>query len=109
MLLRTVAIYLAVTTAIRISHSILRSRRPCLLDVAEEGVPFKLIAEAIGRQVGVPPKSLTQDEAKAHFGGLAMWVAGNGPASSEKTRAVLRWEPREVGVIADIERPDYCE
>ncbi len=77
--------------------------------IAEEGVPFKLIAEAIGRQVGVPPKSLTQDEAEAHFGGLAMWVAGNGPASSEKTRAVLRWEPREVGVIADIERPDYCE
>ena len=77
--------------------------------IAEEGVPFRLIAEAIARQVGVPARSLTSDEAAAHFGGLAMWVAGNGPASSRKTRAVLGWEPREVGLIADIERPDYSE
>jgi len=75
--------------------------------VAEEGVPFRLIAEAIGRQAGVPMKSLTPEEAGAHFGGLAMWVAGNGPASSERTRAVLGWEPRERGLIPDIDRPDY--
>jgi nucleoside-diphosphate-sugar epimerase len=75
--------------------------------VAEEGVPFRLIAEAIGRQVGVPAKSLTPEAAETHFGGLAMWVAGNGPASSARTRAVLGWEPREMGVIADIDRPDY--
>lgn len=77
--------------------------------VAEKGVPFKLIAEAIGRQVGVPAKSLTPEEAELHFGGLAMWVAGNGAASSEKTRTVLGWEPKEVGILPDIERPDYSE
>ena len=74
-----------------------------------EGVPFRLIAEAIGRQVGSPAKSLTPDEAKTHFGGLAMWVAGNGPASSERTTAVLGWEPREPGIIPDIDRPDYYD
>ncbi len=77
--------------------------------IAEEGVPFRLIAEAIGRQVGVPAKSLTSEEAEAHFGWLATWVAGNGPASSERTRAVLGWEPREKGIISDIERPNYSE
>ncbi len=77
--------------------------------IAEEGVPFRLIAEAIGRQIGVPAKSLTPQEAEAHFGRLAIWVAGNGPASSEKTRAILEWEPREVGIISDIERPNYSE
>jgi nucleoside-diphosphate-sugar epimerase len=77
--------------------------------IAEEGVPFRLIAEAISRQVGVPAKSLTPEEAETHFGGLAMWVAGSGPASSERTRAVLGWEPREIGIISDIERPDYSE
>lgn len=77
--------------------------------VAEAGVPFRLIAEAIGRQVGVPATSLTQEAAAAHFGGLATWVAGNGPASSEKTRAILGWEPTQVGMIADIERPDYSD
>ncbi len=75
--------------------------------IAEAGVPFRLIAEAIGRQVGVPATSLTPDDAEAHFGGLAIWVAGNGPASSETTRTVLGWEPRERGLIADIDRPDY--
>ena len=75
--------------------------------VAEEGVPFRLIAEAIAAQVGVPARSLTPAEAEVHFGGLAMWVAGNGPASSAKTRAALGWEPRERGLIADIEQPSY--
>ena len=72
-----------------------------------ENVPFRLIAEAIGRQVGVPATSLTPEAAAAHFGGLAVWVAGSGAASSERTRAALGWEPEEVGLIPDIERPDY--
>ena len=75
--------------------------------VAEEGVPYKLIAEAIGRQAGVPAESLTPEEAAAHFGGLAKWVAGSGPASSEWTRRVLGWEPKEIGLISDIDRPEY--
>ena len=72
-----------------------------------EGVPFRLMAEAIGRQVGVPTKSITAEEAEAHFGGMAIWVTGSGSVSSEQTRAVLGWEPREIGLIADIDRPAY--
>ena len=75
--------------------------------VAEEGVPYRRIAEAIGRQLGVPAKSLTPAEAESHFGGLAMWVAGHGPASSERTREVLGWKAEERSLIADIDRPDY--
>ena len=75
--------------------------------VAEEAIPFRQIAEGIGKQLGLPVKALTQDEAEAHFGPLARWVAGNGPASSEKTRRSLGWEPKEVGLVADIGRPDY--
>lgn len=75
--------------------------------IAEEGVPFREIAEAIGRQLGLPATSLTPEAAEDHFGALAMWVAGNGPASSEWTRATLGWEPSELGLVADIERPDY--
>ena len=72
-----------------------------------EGVPFRAMAEAIGRQVGVPARSLTPDEAGTHFAGLAVWVTGGGSVSSERTRAALGWEPREVGLIADIDRPEY--
>lgn len=75
--------------------------------IAEEGVPFRSIAEAIGRQLGVPARSLTAEEAEAHFGGLAMWVAGNGPASNGRTKAVLGGEPWEAGIVADIERSEY--
>ena len=67
--------------------------------VADQGVPFRQIAEAIGRQLGVPARSLTTK--------LAMWVAGNGPASSERTRERLEWEPKEAGLISDIDHPDY--
>lgn len=74
-----------------------------------EGVPFRRIAEAIGRQLDVPARSLTPEAADAHFGALAMWVAGNGPASSERTRAVLRWKPEERELIADIDRPAYYD
>ncbi len=75
--------------------------------IAEQGVPFRLIAQAIGRQLGLPSRSITAGEAEAHFGGIAMFAAGNGPASSERTREVLGWAPREPGIVADIERPDY--
>ena len=75
--------------------------------VAEEGVPYRDIAEAIGRQLGLPTRSLTPEDAKAHFGPLATWVANNGPASNEWTRKTLGWVPEQIGIVADIERPDY--
>jgi nucleoside-diphosphate-sugar epimerase len=75
--------------------------------VAEEGVPYREIAEAIGRQLGLPAKSLTPEEAEAHFGPLSTWVANNGPVSNAWTKEVLGWSPERVGIVADIERPDY--
>ncbi len=75
--------------------------------IAEQGVPFRRIAQAIGRQLGLPSRSIAPHETKAHFGGIAMFAAGNGPASSERTKRALGWEPREADIVADIERPDY--
>lgn len=72
--------------------------------VAEQGVPFKAIAEAIGRRLNVPVRSLNPDEAKAHFGVLAIPVAGHGPADSTQTRARLQWQPQQVDLVTDIEQ-----
>lgn len=77
--------------------------------VAETGIPYRLIAEAIARQLGVPARSLTADEAAAHFGPLAMFVGGHGPASSQRTRERLGWAPKQAGLIADIDHPDYFD
>ena len=75
--------------------------------VADEGVPFRQIAQAIGGQLGLPVESVSPEEAAGHFGPLAVWVAGNGPASSARTRERLGWTPSEPGLIRDIDRPEY--
>lgn len=70
--------------------------------VAEAGIPFRQIAEAIARRLDVPLKSIPADNAAEHFGPMATPVGGNGPVSSDRTRALLGWEPRELGLIEDI-------
>ena len=75
--------------------------------VADEGVPFREIAEAIGEQLDLPVRSISTEEAGGHFGSLALWVAGNGPASSAQTKACLSWAPEQPGLIHDISQPEY--
>ena len=71
--------------------------------VADEGVPFRAIAEVVGKHLGVPVVSQTPDEAAEHFGWFTRFAAIDAPASSEKTRAVLGWQPTQLGLLADIE------
>jgi nucleoside-diphosphate-sugar epimerase len=75
--------------------------------IAEEGVPFKVIAEVIGKRLGVPVVSKSPDEAEAHFGWFARFAAVDVPTSSAKTRALLGWEPKEKGLIEDLDQPYY--
>ncbi len=77
--------------------------------IAEEGVPFKAIAEVIGRRLGVPVVSKSPEEAAAHFGWFAQFAAIDVPTSSAKTRASLSWAPKEKGLIEDLDQPHYFE
>jgi nucleoside-diphosphate-sugar epimerase len=72
--------------------------------VAEEGVAMRDIAEAIGRRLNLPVKSITAAESQAFFGWLGMFAGHDMPASSEQTRRKLGWEPTGPGLIADLER-----
>ena len=74
---------------------------------ADEGVPYRQIAEAIGEQLGLPTRSLSPEEAAGHFGPLAMFIAGNGQASSARTRERLGWVPEQPGLIRDIGQAAY--
>ncbi len=77
--------------------------------VAEEGVSMREIAEVIGRGLQVPVVSLSQDEAQAHFGWLAMFAGSDMPASSAQTRQRLGWRPTGPGLIADLEQMRWSE
>jgi nucleoside-diphosphate-sugar epimerase len=75
--------------------------------VAEEGVRMRDIAEAIGHGLQVPIKSLSPEEAAAHFGWLGMFLGQDLLASSAQTQKKLGWHPTGPGLIADLERMHY--
>jgi nucleoside-diphosphate-sugar epimerase len=72
--------------------------------VGDEGVPVREIAEAIGRHLNLPARSLPAEE----FGGmLAPLLSRDMPASSAITKELLGWKPAHPGLIEDIERGHY--
>jgi nucleoside-diphosphate-sugar epimerase len=75
--------------------------------VADEGVPFRGIAEVIGRHLEVPTKSITAEDARDQFGALAGFAATDVPASSVITRERFGWRPTEPGLIADLDQGHY--
>jgi nucleoside-diphosphate-sugar epimerase len=77
--------------------------------VAEEGVPFKEIAGVIGRGLGVPVVSKSEDEAADHFGWFKGFAGMDIPASSERTRQRLNWQPTHPDLLTDIDQKTYFE
>lgn len=77
--------------------------------VAEEGIPFRLIAERIGVRLGVPTISVTSDEAPDYVGFLAPFVAIDSPASSHRTRELMHWSPTEHALLEDLDLPHYFD
>lgn len=71
--------------------------------VAEEGVPLRDIADAIGRRLNLPVVAKSPEEAADHFGWLGLFIGFDAPASSARTRERLGWRPAQVGLITDLE------
>jgi nucleoside-diphosphate-sugar epimerase len=72
--------------------------------VGEEGVPVREIAEAIGRQLNLPARSLPAEEYEGIFVRL---LSTDMPASSTITQELLGWTPTHPGLIEDIEQGHY--
>ena len=71
--------------------------------VAEEGIPVREIAEAIGRGLKIPTVSLSREEAAGHFGWLAFFAGMDAPSSSALTQERLGWRPTQTaGMIEDL-------
>jgi nucleoside-diphosphate-sugar epimerase len=75
--------------------------------VAEEGVPIRDIAEAIGRRLDVPVVSVAPEDAAEHFTWLAHLLAADSPASSAPTQELLGWQPTQPGLIDDLDQGHY--
>ncbi len=75
--------------------------------VAEEGVPTREIAEAIGRGLGVPVEPVPAEQALEHFGWIGAFFGLDIRASSALTRERLGWRPTHPGLIADIDAGHY--
>jgi nucleoside-diphosphate-sugar epimerase len=75
--------------------------------VAEEGVPFRDIADVIGRRLNVPVVAKTSKEAVGLFSWLAPFLSVDNPVSSQRTRERLGWQPKHPGVIPDIDNARY--
>jgi nucleoside-diphosphate-sugar epimerase len=75
--------------------------------VADEGVTFRAIAEAIAKGLQVPVKSVSAAEAAAFLGGMAHFAQVNNPTSSARTRSLIGWAPTHAGLLADLAEGHY--
>ncbi len=77
--------------------------------VAEEGVPLKDIATAIGRGLNVPVTSISQEQAQEHFGFLGFFAGRDAQISSAWTREQLRWNPTGPTLLTDLANMRYSQ
>src|SRR5580658_2845123 len=75
--------------------------------VADEGVPFRRMAEAMGRHLGLPTASVAPADAVEHFAHLGHFVALDSPATAAITRELLAWEPTGPSLLEDLELDHY--
>ncbi len=76
---------------------------------AEEAISIKTIAEAIGKQLNLPVKSIAPDAAAEHFGWFSHMAAIDCPTSSKWTKEHLNWEPAHSTLLTDLENGIYTQ
>lgn len=74
---------------------------------ADEGVPFRDIAEMIGKKLNLPVQSIAKDDAQVHFGFLGALASYDMPEPSKKTRDILHWKPEHHSLLEDLESGSY--
>lgn len=80
---------------------------PVVHAVAEEGVPTRDIAQAIGDELGLPVRSVDPADAAAHFGWIGAFFGVDAPASSARTREVMGWAPTGPTLLEDLAAGHY--
>jgi nucleoside-diphosphate-sugar epimerase len=76
--------------------------------VAEEGIPTREIAAAIGRAFDLPVASVAADDVQAHFGWIGTFFAMEMSATSAVTRELLGWTPTGPTLLEDLDAGAYA-
>jgi nucleoside-diphosphate-sugar epimerase len=77
--------------------------------VAEQSVPTRVIAEAIGRALHLPVATIAPEDADEHFGFVGHFLATTMTASSQRTRELLDWTPTGPSLVEDIASGAYAD
>lgn len=77
--------------------------------VAEEAIPTRVIAEAIGDLLGVKTTSIDPGDAVDHFGFIGGFFSADMTASSAATRDTYDWTPTGPTLVEDIANGAYTK
>jgi nucleoside-diphosphate-sugar epimerase len=75
--------------------------------VAEDGIPTRTIAEAIGRMCDLPVRSVAADDVEDHLGWIGTFFTMDLSASSTTTRELLGWTPTGPTLVEDLDAGAY--
>lgn len=75
--------------------------------VDEDGIPFRDIATAIGKGLGLPAVSASPEEAGQYFTWFSHFAAIDNKVSSARTREMLGWQPTQPGLLQELAQPYY--
>ena len=75
--------------------------------VGDTGISRKLIAETIAGKLGIPARSISDEEAPQYLGFLAGFAGFDNPISNDLTRELLNWAPSHPGWVEDVLHGHY--
>jgi nucleoside-diphosphate-sugar epimerase len=83
------------------------SARAAYHAVAEQGIPFREIAQTVGEILKVAVVSKAPAEAAKQFGFLAPFITVDNPVSSALTQQRMEWQPTHAGMFEDLQGSGY--
>ncbi|MCW5298681.1 NAD-dependent epimerase/dehydratase family protein [Herbaspirillum lusitanum] len=83
-----------------------RGRAGALYHAAAGEIPYRWIAEAVARDLGVKTRSLTMDEASGVFGPFgALLLSACSRSRDPRTRSDLGWQPTQFDFLSQVGEP----
>lgn len=75
--------------------------------IAEQGVELNDILGTMGKNLKLPVETKSMEEAGKTIGFFSHPIAADNPCSSDKTQKELSWQPKQLGLIADMDANYY--